>query len=260
MKLIFFDIDGTLISEKDNSMLESTKNAISKARENGHVCIVNTGRSNKLVKDWLPQLVTFDGYLCGCGTHIIYRNQTLMHKTFDAKTGRHIIDGLERYGIDAVLEGSENNYHNQLEKMHTDVFRNFVLRFADQGYGSYEEAIENFDKFYCYSPTKEQMIGFQKEYSDLLDFIDRERGFYEIMPKGYSKASAMEYIAAHLGIPMEETVALGDSNNDLQMLQCAHTAIAMGNANQNVKKLAKYVTTDVDEDGIYHALEWLKVL
>lgn len=260
MKLIFFDIDGTIISERDNSMLDSTKDAIRRARENGNVCMVNTGRSYKLVGDWLPQLVTFDGYLCGCGTHIIYHEQTLMHEIFSKENAIHIIEGLERYGIDAVLEGSENNYHNDLSKMHTDKFKEFVIRFADQHYGSYEEAVGHFDKFYCYSPTKEQMQGFQKEYGYLLDFIDRERGFYEIMPKGFSKASAMEYIAAHLGIPMEDTVALGDSNNDLQMLQCAYTPIAMGNGNENVKRISKYITTSVDEDGIYNALDWLGVL
>lgn len=260
MKLIFFDIDGTIISEKDHGMLESTKEAIYLARKNGHVCMVNTGRSYKLVKDWLPQLVTFDGYLCGCGTHIIYHDQTLMHQTFDVNTAKDIIEGLERYEIDAVLEGSENNFHNALDQIHTEVFRDFVLRFRDLGYGLYEEACGNYDKFYCYAPKPWQMEGFQKEYENLLDFIDREKGFFEIAPKGFSKASAMKYIADYLKIPMEETVAIGDSNNDLQMLECAYTPIAMGNGNENVKKLAKYVTADVDEDGIYHALKWLKVI
>lgn len=260
MKLIFFDIDGTLISEKDNSMLESTKDAIKIARANGNICMVNTGRSYKLVGDWLPKLVDFDGYLCGCGTHIIYHGNTILHETFDVNTAQFIIDGLEKYKIDAVLEGSDNNYHNELDKMHTDKFRNFMKSFKKHNYGLYSEACGNYDKFYCYAPEKWQIEGFMKEYEHLLDFIDRERGFYEIAPKGFSKASAMEYIANKLEIPMEDTVAIGDSNNDLLMLRCAHTPIAMGNGNDNVKSIAKFITTDVDDNGIYNALEWLGVL
>lgn len=259
-KLIFFDIDGTLTSELDSTMLESTKQAILQARKNGHKCIVNTGRTNKLVKDWLPQLVTFDGYLCGCGTHIIYENETLLHQTFDAHISQRIVEGLRRYEIDAVLEGSENNYHEPIERMHTKEFQEFARQFQELGFGTCEDAIGNFDKFYCYAPRPDQMPGFRQEFEQVLDFIDREKGFYEIVPKGYSKASAIEYIADYLNMPMTATVAIGDSNNDLQMLSCVETPIAMGNGNAQVKQIAKYVTTDVEQDGIYHALEWLGVL
>ena len=135
-----------------------------------------------------------------------------------------------------------------------------MLTFSNMNYGLYEDAIGRFDKFYCYAPEKWQIEGFTKEFSHILDFIDREKGFYEIAPKGFSKASAIKYIANYLNIPMEETVAIGDSNNDLQMLKCAHIAIAMGNGNDNVKGMADYVTTNVSEDGIKNALIWLNVI
>ena len=66
----------------------------------------------------------------------------------------------------------------------------------------------------------------------------------------------MEELAEALGIPMADTVAVGDSSNDLEMLQRAGTAIAMGNATQGIRDLADYVTTDVMEDGIWNALDW----
>ena len=62
-KIIFFDIDGTLIGEESHVMLESTKKAIRKARENGHICIINTGRTKKLVGKDITDLVDFDGYI-----------------------------------------------------------------------------------------------------------------------------------------------------------------------------------------------------
>ena len=104
------------------------------------------------------------------------------------------------------------------------------------------------------------MDGMKRDLSDILDFIEREHGFYELVPKGYSKATAIHYIAEHLNIAMEDTVAIGDSNNDLPMLKCAHTSIAMGNSSPQVLEMADYVTTDVDKDGIWNALKWLGVL
>ena len=98
------------------------------------------------------------------------------------------------------------------------------------------------------------------DLSEILDFIDREQGFYEIVPKGYSKATAIRYITDYLKIPMEDTVAIGDSNNDLPMLKYAHTSIAMGNSSKQVLETADYITTDVDKDGIWNALRWLGVL
>lgn len=101
---------------------------------------------------------------------------------------------------------------------------------------------------------------FADSFSGELDFIDRQRGFFEIIPKGCSKASAMEYIAGFLKLPMEETVAIGDSSNDIAMLKRAGRSIAMGNGTKEVRELADYVTTTVEEDGIRNALEWLGVL
>ena len=101
------------------------------------------------------------------------------------------------------------------------------------------------------------MNAFQKEFEDRLDFVDRRQGFFEIMPKGCSKASGMRFLADRLGIPMEETAALGDSGNDIPMLRCAHRGIAMGNATEDVKKAADFVTTPIEKDGVWNALKWL---
>lgn len=259
MKIIFFDIDGTLI-DKSFQMSESTREAITRARQNGHICMINTGRTYKMVGDYLSDWAEFDGCLCGCGTTVIYRGKELLHRTFSEQEAKRIIAGLEKYGIDAVLEGGQNNFQKPLSDMHTEKFRKYMAQFGSLGYGSFEEAPGKFDKFYCYVGEDEYRRGFFAEFADILDYIDRERGFYEIVPKGFSKASGMRYLAEYLGMSMEDTVAIGDSNNDIAMLQASHTAIAMGNSSREVLKLADYVTTDVDKDGIYNALTWLGVL
>ena len=135
-----------------------------------------------------------------------------------------------------------------------------MRRFVDKSYGSFQDAVGNFDKLYAYADDMETMKAFQKQFIDRLDFVDRQKGFFEIMPAGCSKASAMKVLADSFGIPMSQTAALGDSTNDIPMLQCAEYGIAMGNSSESVKAAADYVTTALEEDGVWNALNWLGVL
>lgn len=260
MKAIFFDIDGTILGQTSGKMPDSTKAAIKRARENGHLCFINTGRTRRMVGRDITELVEFDGYLMGCGTMILYQGQVLLHKTFSGELSRQIMEGLDRYHIDALLEGSLENYSRRGEEIYSEEFRKFSETYRDWHYGSYEEAPGNYDKLYAYGGGNGDMAGFCREFEAELDFIDRENGYYEIVPKGCSKAGAIHYIAEMLHIPLEDTVAIGDSSNDIPMLAYAHTSIAMGNSTREVRQMADYITEDADGDGIWKALEWLGVL
>lgn len=258
--LIFFDIDGTLIGERDHLMPESAAKAIAAARQNGHICAVNTGRTKKLVEPDLEKLRGFDAYLMGCGTMITLHDRVLYHRTFTETESEEIIEALDRFEIDAVLEGCENNFHDRIDRIRTKTFGDFVKRFAGAGYGSFRDAVGCFDKFFAYVDDVARMEAFQKQFEDRLDFVDRKGGFFEIMPRGCSKASAMDFLAGELGISMIDTAALGDSSNDIPMLRRAHIAIAMGNASQDVKEEADHVTTSLEQDGVWNALKWMGVI
>ncbi len=260
MKLIFFDVDGTLIGDKGQILAQSTKEAIGRARDNGHICVVNTGRTWRLVGGWLPRQAEFDGYLLGCGTAARYHGEVLWHRTFSGEQGRRIVEALEWYSMDVLFEGNDENYTKKLAESHTEFFRRYMEVRYHRECGTWEEVYGRFDKFLLYTEDKGRLEGFRQEFARELSFIDREGGFWEVLPAGCSKGLAMEWLAEALGIPMADTVAVGDSNNDLEMLQRAGTGIAMGNAAQGIRDLADYVTTDVMADGIRNALDWLGVL
>ena len=260
MKIIFFDIDGTLICGGNERMSESTKEAIRIARANGHICMINTGRTKRLVGEEITGQVEFDGLLLGCGTEIEYRGERLMHKTFTLEESQAILDAMKKYHVDAVLEGCREDYAPRGAEVFTQAFRDMAEEIAERKYDRYANAPGNFDKLYACAETPQGMDGMKRDLSGILDFIDREHGFHELVPCGYSKATAIRYITDYLKIPMEDTVAIGDSNNDLPMLQYAHTSIAMGNSSEQVLETADYITTDVDKDGIWNALKWLGVL
>ncbi len=259
-KIIFFDIDGTLVDNVGKPMPESAKEAIRQAQANGHICVINTGRTQALMGREIMEQLEFDGYLMGCGTMVVYHGKELLHHTFTEEETLRIMEGLERHEIDVLFEGTEAIFGKPVEEFRYAAFRNYVGRMEGFSYCAWELAPGRFDKFYAYVDDVANMDAFAEEFGDFLDFIDRERGFFEVVPKGYSKASAISELAKKLHIPMEDTVAIGDSNNDIPMLQCAGISIGMGNSTQNVLNMVDYVTTDVDKDGIRNALKWLGVL
>ena len=79
--------------------------------------------------------------------------------------------------------------------------------------------------------------------------------FADVVPKGSNKAIGIDQMILHYGISLDETMAFGDGGNDLAMLRHAAIGVAMGNSVDEVREGADYVTTSVDEDGIYNALK-----
>ena len=84
--------------------------------------------------------------------------------------------------------------------------------------------------------------------------------FLEVMPKGINKGIGIEKICDHMGISTDEVIAFGDSFNDISMIRTAGVGVAMGNAEQELKDCADYITDDCDSDGIAKALEYFNVV
>lgn len=82
-----------------------------------------------------------------------------------------------------------------------------------------------------------------------------ERNNLEASPRGITKASGLEELCKFLGIDIADTVAIGDGHNDVEILQAAGVGVAMGNARDDIKQLADFVTADNDHDGVAVAIE-----
>ena len=108
-QLLFFDIDGTLLSNATHQIPESALSAIDAAQKNGHLVFINTGRTIRTMPSFLKTL-GFDGYLCGCGTRIVYHDEILLAHSFTEEEGQLLIDLMDKWHIEAFLEGSEDVY------------------------------------------------------------------------------------------------------------------------------------------------------
>lgn len=250
-KIVFFDIDGTLLSEITKEIPVSAINAIHKMQENGHVAVINTGRTWTLLEKKI-QDIGFDAYICGCGTKIWYQGKTLFHQTVEDEMAKKIIAALKKYKIDGILEGDKKLYMDKRENIIRDDWREFGDNFKEisEYWGSPELSM---DKLYTRINAESDLEGFQKELSEQFVFIDRENDF-EIVPKNCTKATGIQKLIDYLNIPLENTISIGDSNNDLSMLDYTAVSIAMGTHSEGIHDRVDYITKTVEEDGIYHAL------
>ena len=99
--MLFFDIDGTLLDEKEGIVPESTVRALHQAKKNGHLLFLCTGRCKSIwPKDILE--IGFDGVVGGCGTNIFYHGEELLHATLPKELQREVADSLTRYHIDGL--------------------------------------------------------------------------------------------------------------------------------------------------------------
>jgi Cof subfamily protein (haloacid dehalogenase superfamily) len=258
-KILFFDIDGTILSHRTYEVSESTKLAISQAQANGHILMINTGRVNSFIDKAVLNL-GFDGFICGCGTHIMYQGEELFHTELPKDLIQSMMKDLREYKIDAALEGSRKVYFDfhSTSPIITGIID--MMKKQQLCVGSWDEPDVRFDKLCIWPKEEDQAFQFQKKYKDTLDFIDREGRLYEIIPKGYSKASGIEFMLDQLAVPYDNTFAFGDGENDLPMLTYAKHSIAMGNSPQSIKDIVTYVTEDVDHNGIEQALKYFNLI
>lgn len=102
-KALFFDIDGTIISEQTGRIPNSTIEALTRAKENGHLLFINSGRTRCSIPPVLLPM-PFDGFLCGCGTELIYNGESFYHHTLSPDAVHSIIMDFINYDCDGLLE------------------------------------------------------------------------------------------------------------------------------------------------------------
>ncbi len=254
-KAIFFDVDGTLLTEGENSYIpDSTARAIAQARRNGHLTFINTGRTIFNLSEELRSL-GFDGYLCGCGTYIEYNGEVLLYNKLEQHYCRRLAEKLIEYGAIPVYERSDCIFFDR-RTADAPELKYFKEVFLEQGICTDHDVTDedfSFDKFVFWTNDKTDTEEIIRLIENDFMVIDRGDGFYENVPKGFSKATAIELILEKLGIPMENAFAVGDSMNDLPMLEAVPNSIAMGGA-EVIYPYVSFVTKPIEEDGIEYAL------
>lgn len=264
-KLIFFDIDGTIVTDNGGKRIipQSTIQAIRTLQSNGHLCFINTGRALTEIDESIRSL-QMDGFVCGCGTYIAHQGTVLFHQTIPFSLGNQILKELENCNLEWILEGSQNLYFSHLP--YRTHIGDFKREFSDVFSIPYDTVIPEdahdlvFDKFCICAHEQSNLSCFMDRFKDNLSFIDRGNGFFEVIPSGCSKASGIQFLMEHFSVMHKDTIAIGDSTNDLPMLEYAGVSIAMGDSDPVVCQSADIVTAPILEDGLYKAFDFLHLL
>ncbi len=260
-KALFFDIDGTLVSEITGLMPESAKRALARTRQSGNLVFINSGRTMGSMKD-MVSAVEADGYLCGCGTQLWMNGQVVYKTSIPHERGIAIKKAIVEYGLDGVLEGAEDCYFRKgYSRM--PLIRHLKEAVEERGNASphdWDDDGYDFDKFCVCADEKSDREGFFAFLSPDIQVIDRGDDFYECVPKGHDKATAIDRILRELGISREDAYVFGDSSNDLACFRYARNAVLMGRHDKVLEEYATFVTKTVEEDGIEYAMENLGLL
>ncbi|MGN0368013.1 MAG: Cof-type HAD-IIB family hydrolase [Wujia sp.] len=263
-KALFFDIDGTLY-DFSGQMPASTKRALMLAHANGHKLVLCTGRAKYQI--YRSLLALFDGVIGAAGAYVETPEGVLFEQCVSGNVIEQIVETTGRAG--AKLAGMTKNHLVLNEECRNYLIGQFEQAGMDaariyQIMGEYEiathfEARNDIQKF-LYFDSKWSVTRLARELEETCDVVSSSLEANaltdgEITMRAVNKSSGIKKYIDNYNIRVEDTYAFGDGPNDLDMLQFAGTGIAMGNARQEVKQCADYITKNILEDGIEFAMQ-----
>lgn len=260
--IVFFDIDGTIISDDEKHIIpDSAIKAIRAARKNEHLMYINTGRTIMNVEPELKN-IGFDGYICGCGTYIECGGKILLNRTVPKALCEEIAQLAYNCDITPLYERSDAFFTDKrLREIggFTALKKLFKIQGKDLS-GDVSDKNFGFDKMVAWYDEKSNIETFKLGIKNEFDYIDRGYGFCELAVKGFSKGTGIKAVCEYHGFSINEAYAIGDSLNDLPMLNAVPNSIAMGNSVDTLKKQSAFVTKALYDDGIEYALKHYRLI
>ncbi len=276
-KVIFLDMDGTILNHQ-NVVSEKTKEIINEIRILGIFVFIATGRSFEEIELVAPKGLHVDGYITSNGMAGYIGKKVIFEHSLTRKTVEEVIEKArenkiyyelfpyghpritlkqdKQYVIDEINDPKPDSVGINEWLSRKQAIKD-EIEWTDQIVG------ERFSKFYFFARTKEH-INHWKEQLHLLkqdvEFSTSTSSDHnvELMVANKNKATGIKEMLDYFHLPEDETMAIGDSNNDVQMLQFVSHAVAMKNAPDYLKELVDDVTDyTCDEDGVYHYLKTL---
>jgi 5-amino-6-(5-phospho-D-ribitylamino)uracil phosphatase len=268
IRLLAIDIDGTLLNPQ-KQITPRTREAIHTAREAGIVVTLATARRYRNTAPIASELdVDIPLILCDGALAMHHPDARVLYtQLLDANVAQQAVEVMVRHGIQPAI----HHINGMTEETWTG-YEEFDNEWVTAYFSVFPEYIRRLNYADCCSghPDPLRVVAFASE--ELVNAVIPEvaalpcawnftrRGSYgtaelAVMSPLCSKASGVALLAQHLGIALEEVMAIGDNNNDLEMLQAVGWSVAMGQAPDAIKAVAHAVTTSNAEDGVALAIE-----
>ena len=254
-KIIFFDIDGTLLPIGESRVHPAVVEALTEAHDRGILLFVATGRAPYAIPDLGG--IPFDGMMCFNGSYCFNAEGTIYADPMDPEDVKTVIKNAKRLGYPVTIATASRMGNNFYQKNLADYISISHLDYDIPA--DYERMTEE--------PVFQLMAGTTEDKDHLLikdapgvktaRWWDRAT---DIIPRACGKAKGAQMILDHYGIGVSDSMAFGDGGNDADLLEFAGCGVAMGNAAEETKKIADYVTDTCEKDGVATAFRHFNII
>lgn len=248
-KYFFFDIDGTLSTGFPEPFVpESARRALKKLEEKGHFLAIATGRSHAKAIELLDEL-GFDNMVSDGGNGVTINRELLGIKPLDKEKCIALLKEADSKNIPwgVSIDNSKVRYtkNNNFTDVTNDVYMTTIV--------DPDLDIEKIDTYYkLYIACKPELDSTLEALQEL-PHVRFQDAYLFVEPD--DKSVGIKTVMDHFGAPYKDVVVFGDQKNDLKMFRNEWTSIAMGNAIDELKEKADFVTKNADDDGIEYACQ-----
>ncbi len=273
-KLIFLDIDGTLTEPGKNVPPASALEAVRGAQTNGHIAVLCSGRNYGLLSPLLQY--GFDGVISCAGGCIEFGDQMVYDCPMTPEQQKQVLSVFQESGVYRTIGSRDYTYTDEgfkefLEKNAQSKANSELLRWRVQLESELdirpmaEYGGEPIYGLTFMSPGQERLETPMKLLNGEFNFCIQDTDACgivngELINRAYNKGTAVLRLSEYLGIAAEDTIAFGDSMNDLEMLQTAGYSVCMGNGSKRLQGIADMVCPPVNRDGLYRAFVQLGLI
>lgn len=256
VKAVFFDIDGTLLSHTTRTIPDSTIKALALLREKGIKVFIATGRSINAISH--IEHLEFDGYVTFNGGCCVAKDKSVLFKqALDPQDIQQLLNYTTSQPLNFSLLYEDCHFVNEATPEMINMYTYLNLPVPP--------LVDRNNPDICNILQANILLPSEDEPDFMNNIMPNSTATRwaphsaDINPKGISKKVGIEVFCEHFGFHISETMAFGDGGNDIEMLKHSGIGIAMGNATDEVKAVADYVTDDIDNDGIWNALVYFKL-
>lgn len=258
-KILFTDLDGTLLND-NKEITSGNQRAIDEALARGHKIVISTGRPLASARVQAERLgLTKEGCYAitynGGQIFDMNRQKTIYGKTISRELVKPLFQSaydmglhIQTYSSTCILserETAEVKTYSTLTELPYQIVEDITLALKDAPYKLIVIDYNNHQKLLDYQNNV------LPHYQGTLDSLFSNDYYLEIVPDGISKGFAVNWMCDYLGIPLENSIAAGDAQNDIAMLEAAHVGAVMCNAFPGIAEHGNYITkADNNHDGV----------